>query len=1021
MSVPSSRFVFRASLPLAIVLALFAGRPNAAQNPAGAADQSAAGAPAGKKVLTLADYGPWKRITSTALSNDGKWVTYTFAPNDGDETLFVKQLDGTTIYTIPIGSAAGGGRGGGGRGGAGGGGAVQFSDDSRWIGYFVNPPAAPAGRAARGGGAARGGAGGGRGGGATPPTGGAPAGGGAGAGAGAGGAVRKFELMDLTNGTKYDVPGAGAFQFSKNSQWLGIKMNGTPNDTSHRGTDLILRKLSTGANQNIGNVNQYEFDSAGATLAYTVDAASRMGNGVYVTSLATGTTRTLDDAPMEYDGLAWRDGSLSLLALRGEKPKGKQLKENTLVAWPEVTSQAQPAKIEWDPSKDASFPKDFVLSEYTAPRWSKDGGRIFIGIKAQEDTAAESGEEQANLDIWHWKDVEIQSEQILRVAQARRATFAAAFTITSKTFLRLADDTIPTITPTADSRWAIGRDGAPYDHDFSEGQPSRADYYRIDTMTGARTLIAKHVLRSLGASPDSQWFLFVENQHLMASNLATGKVTNLDAATGKSFINTEDDHAGEKPVWGLAGWSKDGKSVLMYDKYDLWSLPLDGGKGAMLTAGAGAKDQIVLRLAPQFTGGAGPAATPPGLDQDSAISDADSTQDDPGAEEFRQGGRGGGAGNEGIDLSKPQTLSAYGDWTKKSGYFRMPAGGGQPAPLVWIDKSVGGVQKAKDADRIVFTEQTFQEFPDLWVSDASFASPKKITDANPQIADYAWGSRVLVDFANSKGRKLQGTLTLPANYQAGKKYPMLVYIYEILSNTHHTFSMPVYDDRPHMSAYASDGYLVFEPDIVYDIGKPGSSALDCVTAGVKKVIDLGYADPQHIGLQGHSWGGYESSFILTQTNIFAAVVTGAPLTNLISMYDEIYKQSGAWNGGILETSQGRMGADVTPWNAKELYESESPLFNVTKIQTPFMILQGTADGAVDWDQGLEFYNAARKAGKQVIFLSYPDEPHHLAKTPNQKDFQVRMKQFFDHYLKGAPETDWMKNGLPQTKKGSPIK
>ena len=155
--------------------------------------------------------------------------------------------------------------------------------------------------------------------------------------------------------------------------------------------------------------------------------------------------------------------------------------------------------------------------------------------------------------------------------------------------------------------------------------------------------------------------------------------------------------------------------------------------------------------------------------------------------------------------------------------------------------------------------------------------------------------------------------------------------------------------------------------------------------------------------------------------MFAAVVTGAPLTNLISMYGELYKQSGAWNGGILETSQGRMGANVTPWNATALYESQSPLFSVAKIQTPFLILQGTIDGAVDWNQGLEFYNAARRNGKNVIFLSYPDEPHHLAKVPNQKDFQIRMKQYFDHYLKGAPMPEWMKNGLPQTRKGEVIK
>jgi len=203
-------------------------------------------------------------------------------------------------------------------------------------------------------------------------------------------------------------------------------------------------------------------------------------------------------------------------------------------------------------------------------------------------------------------------------------------------------------------------------------------------------------------------------------------------------------------------------------------------------------------------------------------------------------------------------------------------------PLIYTDKQIGQVAKAEKADRVIFTEQTFSEFPDYWTSNAAFASPTKITDANPQISEYAWGSKVLVDYTNSKGQKLQGTLTLPADYQPGKKYPMLVFFYELMSNTHHTFSMPVYDDRPQMSTYASNGYLVLQPDVVYEIGKPGSSALDCVTSAVKKVIELGYADPKHIGLQGHSWGGYQSSFIVTQTDMFAAVVTGAPPTNLVS-------------------------------------------------------------------------------------------------------------------------------------------
>ncbi len=651
----------------------------------------------------------------------------------------------------------------------------------------------------------------------------------------------------------------------------------------------------------------------------------------------------------------------------------------------------------WDPARDPGFPKGFVLSEYAAPRWSPDGSRLFVGIKAQEDTAAKPEGAQADVDVWHWKDVELQSQQMLQINQLQRATIAGAFVLAGGRFVQLADTAAKTATPTADGRWAIARDAGPYQYDYSEGAPSRADYYRVNTGTGERTLIAKRLLRTLGTSPDSKWFLYQDGAHVKAYELATGKTVTVDAATGKSFLDTDYDQAAERPIWGLAGWSKDGRSVLLYDKYDIWSLPLDGSKGRDLTAGAGAAQQVQLRLARLSGGG--------------------------------RGGRGGGGGGgfgfgggaaEAVDLSQPQTLTAYGEWTKKSGYWRMPAGGGTATPLLYADQMIGEAQKARSADRVVFTEQTFREFPDYWVSDAAFAAPRKVTDANPQLADYAWGSRVLVNYTNGKGRKLQGTLTLPAGYQPGKQYPMLVYIYEILSNTHHQFSMPVYDDRPHMSEYASDGYLVFEPDIVYEIGKPGSSALDCVTAGVNKVIALGYADPKHIGLQGHSWGGYESSFILTQTDMFKAVVTGAPLTDLISMYGELYKQSGQWNGGILETSQGRMGANVTPWNATALYESQSPVFNVTKIHTPFMILQGTADGAVDWDQGLEFYNAARRNGKNVIWLSYPDEPHHLAKTPNQKDFQIRMKEFFDHYLKGAPEPDWMENGVPQVDKGAPI-
>jgi dipeptidyl aminopeptidase/acylaminoacyl peptidase len=937
------------------------------------------------KILDLGDYGRWNRIVQTAVSPDGKWMTYAYQLNDGDVTLYVKELDGSKLYTIPAGVPPQAGGGGGGGGGFGGGANNPvFSDDSRWVGYYVNPPGRTPGRGRPAGAGAPGGRGGVPD--ATPPQ-----------GAGAqrpATPARRFELLNLDSGEKFSVPNAASFGFSDGGRWLAVRTNkAVPTDTSHDGTDLVLRELATGATRNIGNVSGYAFDDAGKLFAYVVDATDRLGNGLYVVDLGSGQTRTLASAALDFDGLAWSPKGASLAVLRSDKAKATKQKDNVLLAWSDAASP-NARMVEYDPTKDAAFPKGMVVSELAAPRWSNDGSRVFVGLKEQEAEPPKSDEPQANVDVWHWKDPDPQSVQVVRLAQERRFTYPAAFSVATKRLTRLGDPDMRVVQQTPNGRWAVGRLDTPYRLEVSWGG-TKADQYRIDTETGERTLIEKAVTRTMGISPDSRWFLYLKDKHVFAYNLETGQKRDLDDGEKISWLDAEDDHPYEIPTYGVAGWSKDGRSVILNHRYDLWQAPLDGSKAVNLTQGAGEAGKIRFRLVRFDRSG--------------------------------RAGRGGGGGifgqpvqdDEGIDLTKPLVLSAYGDWTKKSGYYQLVAGKA-PTPLIYADKQIGQVEKAEKADRVMFTQQTFGEFPDYWVSTTAFASPKKITDANPQLAEYAWGSKVLVDYTNSKGQKLQGTLTLPANYEPGKKYPMLVYFYELMSNTHHTFSMPVYDDRPHMSTYASNGYLVLQPDVVYEIGKPGSSALDCVTSAVKKVIELGYADPKHIGLQGHSWGGYQSSFIVTQTDLFAAVVTGAPPTNLVSFYDQLYKSTGTVQQGIMEIGQVRMGANVTPWNAHELYESQSPIHHVTNIKTPFMILHGTADGAVDWVQGLEFFNAARRNGKEVILLSYPDEPHHLAKKENQKDFQIRMKQFFDHYLMDKPAPKWMTDGVPQVRKGGPI-
>lgn len=788
-----------------------------------------------------------------------------------------------------------------------------------------------------------------------------------------GNAPRTLQIRNLSDGATTDIAGVASFEFTPGSRYIIARRPKAVADAEHDGADVVIRELRTGATQVIGNVGAYALNEAGTLMVYTVDAKDRVGNGVFVHGLAAATVRALRTGSRHFSGLTWNEAGTGVAFLEGEKKEGDAQRSNFLVLASDLARS--PRVTVWDPATDAGFPEGHVLSEFTAPSFNADATRVFIGIRMQEPAPPRAEGAQPNVNVWHWKDEVPQSVQEVRADRTRRETIPAVYNVAAGSFVQLGDEDMPSVQHADRGRYAVGWLDAPYRGEVAWGG-TRADYYRVDLQNGERTLITRGITRTHGLSPDGTWFVYLEQGAVKAVNLGTMAVVNLYERAGVNFVNVEDDHDYERPTYGLAGWSADGQYVLLNAKYDIWAVPLGRGTPRNITAGTGEAERIQFRIT-RF---------------------------------------GGDDDDDGIDLDAPITLSAFGERTKKSGYWEVRAGG-KPAPVIWEDRSIGSVQKAEHADRLIYTRQTFTEFPDYWVTDTRFRAPRKVTDANPQLADYAWSpGRVLVDYTDARGNQLQGTLALPAGYEPGKKYPMLVYFYEKMSDQHHRFSMPAYDDRPHMSTYASDGYLVLQPDVVYTIGRPGTSALDDVTSAVRKVIELGYADPKRIGLQGHSWGGYQSSYIVTQTDMFAAVVTGAPVTNLVSFYNELYKSSGSVQQGIMEVGQVRMGRDSTPWNAHEQYEDQSPLHNAGKITTPFLILHGTADGAVDYHQGLEYFNAARRLGKEVILLSYPDEPHHLAKRPNQEDFQVRMKQYFDHYLKGAPAPAWMTGGVPFIRK-----
>jgi dipeptidyl aminopeptidase/acylaminoacyl peptidase len=701
-----------------------------------------------KPPITVDDYDQWKRITSTSLSPDGAWMSYVHDRLEGEDTLYVMGLDTDLSHVVPRGTAP------------------AFSRDSEWVAYQISPPESEDGE-----GSARQGR-------PQPPTPGQRPGQGGGGGRG-----RTMVLRNLATGDSLTFADVASFSFPENTSVLLIRKRGEGDEAGFDGADLVIYDPAHGTSLNLGNVSDYAVNESGTHLAYLVDAADHAGNGLYLLEMVSSRIHALDTDQTTYSELTWNESGDALAALRGEVPEEKVQRENTLLV---LTDLAAPDRLAvLDPATTSGFPQGFVLSELSGLNWSDDSDRIFVGIKEQADEREEL-EDRANVDVYHWADVQPQSVQQVRASRERNRTWSSVVNLDGPrlSFVRLADESMESVSPAGTSRWGIGRDPTPYENDVAWGG-SKADYYRVSLDTGDRTPIAEGLGRQMGASDDGTWWLYLKNEQVIARRLASGDEVNLTQSSGVDFVNRQDDHPYELPTYGTAGWTTDGESVVLYDRYDVWEVPLDGSDAINLTQGMGSTEKIRFRVTRMGGGGGGGFG----------------------------GFGGGGAEDEGIDLDEPVLLTAYGDWTKKSGYFELEKGR-EPQSLIWLDKSVGRPTKADDSDRILFTQQTFVEFPDYWVSDTRFRNPRKVTDANPQQANFAWSpGRVLIDYVDERGNELQGTLGLPAGYEEGKQYPMLVYFYELSSQRHHSYQGPAYDDRPHMATYASHGYLVFQPEI----------------------------------------------------------------------------------------------------------------------------------------------------------------------------------------------------------------
>jgi dipeptidyl aminopeptidase/acylaminoacyl peptidase len=464
---------------------------------------------------------------------------------------------------------------------------------------------------------------------------------------------------------------------------------------------------------------------------------------------------------------------------------------------------------------------------------------------------------------------------------------------------------------------------------------------------------------------DSSWYSY---------DVTAGKETRLTTpATLRVWdeLNDVPDIPGSYPA---AGWLKDDRALLVSDRYDIWSLDPAAATPARNVTSNGRQEGIRYRL----------------LDFDPE--------------------------NDYIDPSERQYLIGVNESTRAEGFYSLDIRKkNPPVRLAGGDYTLGIPVKARKADRLIYTKENFTLFPDYLLTDLSFRNETRLTDANPQQKDYLWGTAEVVKWTSLDGRPLEGLLYKPENFDPAKKYPMIVNFYEKSSTELNRHRIP----EPGRSTidyhyYTSNGYLIFNPDVYYIDGYPGQSACNCVMPGIMSLIEKGFVDEKSIGAQGHSWGGYQVAYLATRTTLFAAIESGAPVVNMYSAYGGIRWESGQNRSMQYEHQQSRIGASI--WEAPHLYLENSPLFAIDKIETPILIMANDQDGAVPWYQGIEFFIAMRRLGKPAWLLNYNGEPHWAQTLPNRIDFQKRMSQFFNHYLKGEAMPVWMKDGVPATEK-----
>ena len=762
-------------------------------------------------------------------------------------------------------------------------------------------------------------------------------------------------------GKKETIDSLKTFKLADEADWIAYQRG-------RKDSTLYVRSLDGSKTFQFPTVTDFQFAKKSDMLYYT--SAAEGEAGIFTLNPEKGSPALIKEGKGVFKQTTFDEKGERLAFLYCAD---KDSSYKALSLW--LSEHNAPAK-EIATRGNKAFPAEWVINENGMLQFSKSASRLFFGTSPeprQKDTT-QLAENRPNVQVWSWDEPVQYTVQNYNKEKDLKKSYQAVYNLGNGSIFQLANEELPNIQlgNEGDAALALLSTSRPYSLSSMWEARTRSDYYTVSLDNGERKQIAKADYGRFRLSPQGKYAYWYGETDSCWYTIALAEGKRYRLTTPESFPawDEENDVPNHPYAHGAAGWTANDQSLLIYDRYDIWKFDPTAATSPINLTVNGRKEKLSYRLEQ--------------LDKEARF----------------------------IDLGKPQLLKGFNETTKGYGFYnaRLSAPAA-PKTLLAGNYMLRSINKAKNTDDVIYTMETFQQYPDIHYSTLAFKKSVQLTHGDKQQEGFIWGTAELVSWISLDGRPLEGVIYKPANFDPNKKYPMMVNFYERNSETLYNYRMP----EPHRSTidyhlYNSNEYIIFNPDIRYVDGYPGESCYNCLMPGITMMIAKGYIDEKGIGAQGHSWGGYQVAYLATRTNLFSAIESGAPVVNMFSAYGGIRWGSGMARSFQYEHTQSRLGA--TPWSSPLRYLENSPLFTMDKVQTPILIMHNDADGHVPWYQGIEYFVAMKRLGKPCWLLNYTGEPHWPTNMANRIDFQRRMFQFFNHYLKNQKMPKWMSEGVP---------